>query len=192
MDTRNNRGIDASSVRDFVGSMGNCSPAYIVEVLDDLLELLPYLADADSGDGEDRLLRAFQLRRPDDEIRRILGRRFTQELFHYLPAARAALIVAARDVAKKAADTREALNRCYTEVVRELQQLDNRTRGLLEIREILAAASPTFRGGDYSCIVDELPPADMDVLRSEPGLEATMRAYDLAVRVLDQQSDLTA
>lgn len=185
-----NGSIDGASVRDFAALFRAYNPSLTKAIMDALAAMLPDVQAADNGPGEQYFAAAFHQRYP--QFPQEIARGWIRELCYHVPPVREGMIIAVQTLARDAMATRAALDRCFGSVVREMQQLDNRTRAILEIRETLAAATSNIEEADYTSITDELPAADMDALRNEPGLAAIVEAYDLAVRVLEQQSDLTA
>ncbi len=158
----------------------------------DIRDALPLIEKADSPEGEEACIEFLAALPEADETPMDSPRLrdIVRELCNYPPDARRNLLQAAEDLADSEASIDQRFEDLLPAVLSELQGLDGRTRAILTVLEELRAAGRSVTDARYCDIPDELGAVDIDALRSEPGLTATMKAYDLARVALEHSEDV--
>lgn len=181
--------IDPQSIKDvariFVRPF---TPASALKWLQDLRAILPLIQEADKPGGQRACLYAFLEKHGKSDFATLLIPRCIEELCHYPPDARGPIIDAAVTLATPAACSSHRLDDMLPTVLAEFQGLDERTRAILTVMEELRHADGDVNTG-FCNIPDHLGPVDVDILRQEPGLATTMRAYDAACVILENPID---
>jgi hypothetical protein len=186
--------MDQNVPKDFLAA---CTRLWMSGVtFDDLRSILPLIEKADTPGGERDAVEALAakatfLSEPSvQDIARGIAADVVRELCNYSPEARGDVLEAAEALADSEADTIQKLQNLRAAVLAEFQRLDDRTRAILTVLEELRAAGRNVTDARFCDIPDELGPVSVDVLRSEPGLTAAIRAYDLARIALNHHEDI--
>ena len=181
--------IDEQGLKDLVTIYGRIyAPQAVPELLQDLRGILPLIEKADTPDGEQACVEAL-MQKSGPKPFELSVRRSIRELLHYPPEVRGTLLDAALARVDPVADNCHSLDEMHGAVLAEFQRLEERTRAILVVLEELRYAGNNFTNTPYHDVPDKLGSVNVDILRGEPGLKTTMRAYDIAVAVSANRID---